>query len=111
MVVLRCTRELLVRLKQSADQPPVESTSLLGDWYGNVLQLGHRQRLLFISERSHLPVVLPVRDAKRLHAVFPDAVCEMLAVVGVSSADIAEERARMSQVLFGRTRDRSLLGT
>lgn len=111
MVVLRCTRKLLVRLKQPDDLPSVESTTRLGDWYGNVLQLGRRQHLLFISERSRLPVILPVRDAKRLPAVFPDAVCATLAVVGVASADIAEERARMSQVTFGRTRDRSLLGT
>jgi hypothetical protein len=111
MVVLRCTQKLLVRLKQVDALPPVESTTRLGDWYGNTLRIGRRQHLLFISERSRLPVVLPITESKRLGTVFPDAVCERLAIVGVTAEDIADERARMSAIAFGRTRNRSLLGT
>ena len=111
MVVLRCTQKLLVRLKQVGDLPAVESTTRLGDWYGNILRIGRRQHLLFISERSRLPVVLPISEAKRLGTVFPDAVCEVLAIVGVAAADIARERFAMSELAFGRTRNRSLLGT
>jgi hypothetical protein len=111
MVVLRCTQKLLVRLKQVGDLPPVESTTRLGDWYGNILTIRRRQHLLFVSERSRLPVVLPIREAKRLSTVFPDAVCERLATVGVITADITDECARMSEIAFGRTRNRSLLGT
>jgi hypothetical protein len=111
MLVLRCTQKLLVRLKQVAELPAVESTTRLGDWYGNILRIGRHQHLLFISERSRLPVVLPIREAKRLGAVFPDAVCERLALVGIAAADIADERARMSEIAFARTRNRSLLGT
>ncbi len=111
MVVLRCTHKLLARLKQTDNLPVVESTTRLGDWYGNVLQLGHRQHLLFISERSRLPVVIPIRESNRLASVFPDAVSEGLTIVGVNAEDIADERARMSEVVFGRTRNRSLLGT
>jgi len=111
MVVLRCTQKLLVRLKQVGALPPVESTTRLGDWYGNILRIGRRQHLMFISERSRLPVVIPIRELKRLSTVFPDAVCERLAVVGVAAADIADERMRMSELAFGRTRNRSLLGT
>src|SRR5215210_7098875 len=107
MVVLRCTRKLLVRLKQVDALPPVESTTRLGDWYGNILRIGRRQHLLFISERSRLPI----REAKQLGTVFPDAVCERLAIVGVAAGDIADERMRMSELAFGRTRNRSLLGT
>jgi hypothetical protein len=111
MVVLRCTQKLLVRLKQVGDLPPVESTTRLGDWYGNILRIGRRQHLLFISERSRLPVVISIREAKQLGTVFPDAVCERLTIVGVAAGDIADERMRMSELAFGRTRNRSLLGT
>jgi hypothetical protein len=111
MVVLRCTQQLLLRLKQFGDLLPVESTTRLGDWYGNILPIGRRQHLLFISERSRLPVVIPIREVKRLGTVFPDAVCERLAVVGVTIEDIADERTRMSEIAFGRTSNRSLLGT
>ena len=111
MVVLRCTQKLLVRLKQVGDLSSDESTTRLGDWYGNILQIGHRQMLLFISERSRLPVILSIHDAKRLPIVFPDAVCEMLVTVGIPAADIAAERSRMVDVAFGPTMNRSLLGT
>jgi len=111
MVVLRCTQKLLVRLKQAGDLPAVESTTRLGDWYGNILRIGRRQHLLFISEQSRLPVVLPITQSKRLTTVFPDAVCERLAIVGITVEDIVDERARMSEIAFGRTRNRSLLGT
>jgi hypothetical protein len=95
MVVLRCTQKLLVRLKRAGDLPAVKSTTRLGDWYGNILRIGRRQHLLFISERSRLSVVLPIAEAKRLSDLFPDAVCERLAIVGVTAADIADERVRM----------------
>jgi hypothetical protein len=36
MVVLRCTQKLLVRLKRTAVSADTESTTLLGDWYGNI---------------------------------------------------------------------------
>jgi hypothetical protein len=77
MLVLRCTQKLLARLKQADHLPVVESTTRLGDWYGNILQLGRRQHLLFISERSRLPVVLPIREGKRLAKYFrtPCARC------------------------------------
>ena len=35
----------------------------------------------------------------------------MLATVGIAAEDIADERSRMSEIAFGRTRNRSLLGT
>jgi hypothetical protein len=111
MVVLRCTQKLLVRLKQVGDLSSDESTTRLGDWYGNILRIGRRQHLLFISEQSRLPVVLPITESKRLGTVFPDAVCERLAIVGIAAADIADERVRMLDSAFGRTRNRSLLGT
>lgn len=111
VIVLRCTRQLLARLKKVDDLPPGESTTRLGDWYGNTLRTGRRQALIFISERSRLPILMPIRDANRLPSVFPDVVCQILAFVGVSAAHIADERSRMSVVSFGRTRSRSLLGT
>jgi hypothetical protein len=111
MVVLRCTQQLLLRLKQFDEEPSARSTTRLGDWYGNIIRMGRRHALIFISERSRLPVLIPIREANRLRSVFPDTVCQMLAAVGVSAADIKEERSRMSEIGYGRTRSRSLLGT
>lgn len=68
-------------------------------------------RCCYSSANARLPVILSIREAKRLPTVFPDAVCEMLATVGVPAANIAAERSRMREMTFGRTRNRSLLGT
>jgi hypothetical protein len=111
MVVLRCTQKLLVRLKRADVSPGQESTTRLGDWYGNILRIGRQQHLLFISEHSRLPVIIPIREARRLETIFSDAVCAALSAVGVVSDDIADERSRMSAITFGKTRNRSLLGT
>lgn len=46
MVVLRCTQQLLLRLKRPINPPPNASTTLLGDCYGNLLRMGHRHALL-----------------------------------------------------------------
>ena len=111
MVVLRCTRKLLVRLKRTEVPADVPSTTRLGGWYGNILRIGRRQLLLFISERSRLPVVIPIREAKRLETIFPDTVCAVLAAFGIDDECITEERSRMSEIAFGPTMNRSLLGT
>jgi hypothetical protein len=111
MVVLRCTQQLLLRLKHFDDAAAVRSTTRLGDWYGNLIRMGNRHVLLFISERSRLPVMIPVRQANRLRSAFPGVACQMLAAVGVPAEAIESERLQMSEIAFGRTRSRSLLGS
>jgi hypothetical protein len=111
MVVLRCTQRLFLRLKQFDEEPSLRSTTRLGDWYGNVLHMGRRHALIFISERSRLPILIPIREANRLATVFPDTVCRMLGAVGVPAADVEDEGLRMSEIAHGRTKNRSLLGT
>ena len=111
MVVLRCTQKPLVRLKQTDKCAASRVHNATRRLVRQHLRIGRRQHLLFISERSRLPVVFPISEAKRLGKVFPDAVCERLAIVGVAAVDIAEERSHLSDLTFGRTRNRSLLGT
>ena len=112
MVVLRCTRKLLVRLKRGEDLAEVESTTRLGDT-GTATSFALAIVTTCSSSASGPDFLSPFRprDAKRLSVVFPDAVCDVLATVGVSAEDIAEERGQMSEILFGRTRNRSILGT
>ena len=73
--------------------------------------MGNRHALLFISERSRLPVLIPVRGASRLRAAFPDAVCHALAAVGVPADAVEEERMHMSEIALGKTSSRSLRGS
>jgi hypothetical protein len=86
------TQMLLLRLKQFDDAPDVPSTTKLGDWYGHLIRMGNRHGLLFISERSRLPIMIPVREANRLRSSFPEPVCQMLAAVDVPAEVIERER-------------------
>jgi hypothetical protein len=111
MVVVRCTRQLLMRLKYPDEDTSAESTTRLGGWYGTLIRCGRRHVLLFISERSRLPVLLRARDADRLALAFPKAVSETLIGIGVPTAAIEQERSLMSPITIGPTRSRSLLGS
>jgi hypothetical protein len=94
MVVLRCTQRLLLRIKHVDEEPLTISTTRLGDWYGTLLRVGRRHALLFISERSRLSVLLPVRHADHLASTFPAAVSDMLAAIGVPSEAIKSRSDR-----------------
>jgi hypothetical protein len=43
--------------------------------------------LIFVSERSRLPVLLPARQTDRLVSTLPTAVCNILAALGRSATD------------------------
>jgi hypothetical protein len=111
MVVLRCTRQLLTRLKHPDEDTSAQSTTRLGDWYGTLIRFGRRPVLLFISERSRLPVLLPARDADRLPVAFPMAVFGTLMGLGVPAAAVEQERSSMLPVGIGPTQSRSLLAS
>ena len=110
MVVLRRIQWLLLRLKQFDDEPSVWSTTQLGDWYGDVLHMGATHALIFISERSRLPVFIPIREANRLRSTFPEAVCRMIGAVGVPAAEFEHERSRMSEIASRQDEETQLLG-
>jgi hypothetical protein len=107
MVVLRCTRQLLMRLKYPDEDTSAQSTTRLGAWYGALIRFGRRHVLLFISERSRLPVMLPARDADWLALAFPMAVSGTLMGLGVPTAAVEQERSSMLPIAIGPTRNRS----
>ena len=88
-----------------------ESTTRLGDWYGTLIRFGRRHVLLFISERSRLPILLPARDADRLALAFPKAISETLMGLGVPTVAVEQERSSLSPMAIGHTRNRSLLAS
>ena len=63
MFTLRCTKKLLTRLKVKPDLQPPPSTTKLGDWYADTLNLGRERLVLCVSELTLLPVVVPAIGA------------------------------------------------
>src|SRR5207245_6167044 len=62
MVVLRCTRKLLRWLREKPVEDAAASSTLLGDWYANLLWVYRKPLILAVSARTLLPVLIPARS-------------------------------------------------
>lgn len=67
-----------------------QSTTLLGDWYATVLPWRPRQAGLFVSERTLLPVLMPLAPATTLLDRFPAHLAQVLARHDVDAATVAK---------------------
>jgi hypothetical protein len=110
LVVLRCTQKLLRKVGPAVPVPS-PSTTRLGDWTGNVLGVGHQRVVVFISEHSRLPVVLPARDLRAVAEHLPLGVGAVLKGLGIPEGAVRAEQLAMADALIARTNDRSLVAT
>jgi hypothetical protein len=112
MVVVRCTKKLLDRIKPPS-MAPVESvgTNVLGDWYANLLIARHTWLIVAVSEKTLLPVVLPAAPFKTMAPRLAVAVGEHLRRLGVASERVDEEVAAMVTAVFAKTASRRVLGS
>ena len=109
MLVFRCTKRLVARLRLETVADSGPSTGRLGDWYANTLNIGRARYVLCLSERTLLPVILPARKAE-FPGQFPAALAYVLERVGIERADVEREVNASSPVLFAATANRVLLG-
>jgi hypothetical protein len=109
VVTIRCTQKLLRRLQGDTTLPT--STTLLGDWYANILFARPEQLILCVSERTLLPVVVTARDARSLGVRLAQALREVLHRLGVPWRLVDAEEMKMNPVAFGPTQNRRVLGT
>jgi len=110
MITLRCTRKLLDRAGVSAKVEPAPPTTVLGDWYANLIFARPQQLALCINERSLLVVILPARDFKNVAPRFRAQVVSLLARIGVPAAAVAAEEQAMQEFAFGPTANRAVVG-
>ena len=110
MITLRLTRKLLGRVG-----PPTEvsepSTTILGDWFAQLVFVGHQRYVLLVSEHSRLPVIMPGRDLKNLARNFPGALAEVLQALGIPGAVMEREVEASGEAVIAVTNSRSHLGT
>jgi len=110
MIVLRCTQRLAKRCKLHLVSEASPSAGTLGDWYANVLNVGHQRLVLCLSERSLLPVILPARrqDFPRR---FPWYLESVLTALEIAPASVAAEVDASRKIQFAPTTNRTLLGS
>lgn len=108
MVVIRGTNKFLDRVgRPQSETPP--STSVLGDWYANVL-FWRPQAALFVNERSLLPIVMPLAPAATVITRLPPTVELVLGLHGLAGSFIAHELDAMESAVLGKTANRSVVG-
>jgi hypothetical protein len=108
MFYLQCTSKLLDRVKPDISVPG-QSDTALGNWYATVL-FWKPQVALLVSERTLLPVLMPLAPAATLARRFPGQLALVLKEHGVSSEFIAQEVWRMDKVQYAKTANRSVVG-
>ena len=111
MFAIRCTKKLIDRVSPKALPSPVPPSTVLGDWYANLVFTRPEQYIVCISERTLLPVVVTAKDAKNLPGRLADATAEVLMAIGLAETDIDEEITQMRSAYFAKTADRRVLGS
>jgi hypothetical protein len=104
------TRRLLDRLRPPIVDPEQQPTTRLGNWYANLVPLPAGEFLICVSERTLLPVILPVGALPDLTRELSKALTPILASLGVDQALIEQERFAMAQSSFSTTNSRRIVG-
>ena len=109
MYTLHCTKKLLDRLKAEAATGTTVPTTALGNWYATVL-FWRPQLALLVSERTLLPVLMPLAPAVSLVSRFRGELSKALAAHGLDTAFIDTEVAAMHETSIAKTANRSVVG-
>jgi len=108
MFHLHCTKKLLDRIKPELAETG-QSDTALGNWYATVM-FWKPQVALLVSERTLLPVLMPLAPAATLARRFPTQLALVLKDHGVPSEFIAQEVWQMDKVQYAKTANRSVVG-
>jgi hypothetical protein len=111
VVTVRVTRKLLKYLRVDAVCTEVAPTTVLGDWYANLLFTRHLRLVICVSERSLLPVFVEAKDRSTFVERFREAVRSVVEEIGVAGCSIECELNEMSQIRIATTMSRSVLGS
>ncbi len=97
-------------MRVEVEPSPAASTTVLGDWYANILRFGKQQCILCVSEKTLLPVLLHATEARLLPKRLPGAVFDVLRALSIPWSAIDREMNVMNEAVIGRTANRKLLG-
>ena len=109
MYTARCTRKVLQAMHLPAaaqDQPP---STALGDWYVNFINTRNHRLVHFLSDRSLLSVLVPVRTLKTAFDRHLNSLHDLLEDLGVPPAIIQAELDEMKHRAVAKTQSRSVL--
>jgi len=111
MYTARCTLKVLDALHLPAvlqHQPP---STALGDWYVNFINLRSHRLVHFLSDRSLLSVVIPVKTLRTALDRHIASLHELLGDLGVPPAIIQAELLEMNERAVAKTHSRRVLAS
>jgi hypothetical protein len=111
MITLRCTKKLQKFLEIDYADILKPASATLGDWYANLIPTFAGDLIIFVNEKSLLSVAIPIWESKNLFPVFRIRVANLLGMIGIYSKVIEKEISHFDQIQFGKTVNRSVLGS
>ncbi len=112
MVVIRCTKKLLERVKPISVAPvDAAGNNLLGDWYATVLFVRPTWLVAAVSSRTLLPVIVPAAPVREVGRRLCDAAAEHLRRLEAPDSVLRAEMAAMASVVYAKTASRQVRGS
>ena len=114
MFILHCTKKAQNRLKVKPSDVLSEPTTRLGNWYCNEFTASRRKYLVFVNERTLLPVVISVKGLKTnadILELFKQRVFKTFLFMNLSDDKFMPEILEMDDVVFAKTASRSVVGS
>jgi hypothetical protein len=89
------------------------STTVLGDWYANVVPLPFRGKsvVMCVNQPTRLAVLMPGRGTIKMLPVFRKRVIALLKKIDLSAECIGKEAREMADLQVSVTDSRSVLGS
>jgi hypothetical protein len=111
MYTARCTPRVLEALHLPVAENDQDSTTALGDWYVDFIQTRKHRLVHFVSDRSLLSVVVPVKTLTTALDRHVAGVASLLAALNLEPAVVEAEIAQMHQRGLGNARSQSVLAS
>lgn len=110
MLIVRATKKLRDKVGGVPAELDEVSTTVLGNWYANLLAW-RRPHVILVNARTLVPVVTPLAPARSLAERLPDVIADALLALGVAKDVVDSEREHMREVRIGPTLNRSVVGS
>jgi len=114
MFVLHCTKKVQDRLKVKPVDILPEPATRLGNWYCNEFTASRRKHLIFVNERTLLPIVISVKGLKTsgdILEVFKQRLFKAFLLLKLPDKKFMPELLEMDEVVFAKTASRSVVGS
>lgn len=112
MISLRCTKKLLKYYGFKPNVEEFEPTSVLGDWYANIIDSAIGALIIFVNEKSRLAVIFQGNMlSDHLVDEFRNRALRLLKRLDLPDHSVEREAFHMSDIKIGLTKSRAIIGS